>query len=1619
MNGHIARAGFLFQDLYLLFRVLRAASESLDSAWGTGRGEILDLLTDLPIQFGIEASLRADGSADWDILVLAKDKLEFAEVKSGQVTKEDRTVFWCRLRRELGRRTNCASQLTPILVVDPEKVESLTKWEELAGYARSFSGAPPVEEPLGNVSTGEQLLKEALWCICRPDETAEKSDPPALFAEALSALTRFEAHRHIVAQLDSKVSQLLELLFPNGLTETQQTLLLGWLNQRATSPDSGRRLFSVRDLLSEIGILQDAISLLPGTLKMWRDLWNDISQGVLARTRSCLGNHGQSIPAEKVQPDALAAFLDAKSEGIILLGEGGIGKSAFIAQIAEAARHHGEEVLHCGADDLSVDELERVSDAIRFRAALLLCLRPTSKLFLFVDGLDEAEPPLRKRWAQILVRLRGRSNVRLIASMRDAIWRSDGDVRKQLETWRQISMKLWPVDLVRELLKSVSFETFLPLSVVDLLRTPILLDLFWRTFIESARPDMSHLARLQTRHNLLAAFWQERLLDSTRHARVSDLASLLRRVASHAAVVIGAFLEEDLDASGVQILLSEGVIVREGRLQSRLRFRHPLLRDFALSQWCLETDDPPQVALRWNSIHGGLQRHGVLRAILEALSDRNARNEHPTLELGNVVQAIVRADRALAGQVAQVLGNRNPIRAVDPANWPSHVQSNLPAEFARDLIAAARLNGIGAWAERIVNWPANAGWLDNEYPIQLWRYTTFLFDESRKKPNDLQLREQVRQAARKLRHISELTKFASEFAASERWLKAEALMCVIPILPDEATLAWVEREMLQPSWRTRQFVLDKLIHLAKTDANRTALIYRQAVGLEQRCGRPFIDEARWTGIMDHQAIEWSLAGEDGRRSLLREYPVTFLPVALDLAEALWIKETQDSERRENTMSGTPQALDPSSTQEPGSQTNFEMLHRLGELIDDRPDWFYWRDSEAIHPYQRVVKAVHEFVEHYVNVDPTSFIADIAPVMRGSRIASIQSVQLDILIERKEQMEFRHCLKDSALDLRLYDCEGLTYWVEQALGSAWAQLQKEDREIVLDHLRLRLASSETEDRAKRFLARLPNPDLTEDLQSKRPHDGDKRYRPKVRPIGLSPEVSEGTPTLLNPAEEMEIGEWPASFDLDVLRAFAHITSSPADGGTPLAADVVRERVLKSFEVARTLFASFKEDRHLLEDQSRFWVWESLTQMLENVRKFENVLTGSAVPPPDVIAECVDLALARAAKIPQKLPGRLPEGDTWSGPPQNAWRYALALLEAALTWPPMADGQQIQEKFTNLLQAAFSSNEPLIQLVCTTTVRSWHFCRDGGRLKLESKLVWSMPTHASVLTWSLRRIRFYPDKERVRILKLLLNRVNISKPSELATKLGQYVGDGCMNVFIDGQRSGAAELARQILNAPGEFPLLHELSNQKKFLAGFVFGMKRQARIQYSHSELAFDYGNWVLQAWRLLRLHHKKRNESGRALLHAMHWLERSDGSQVREDLRPWWQHLQPLFNLVILDGGRPDCFTFLYQLSSGSYNDLTTPEELLAMLEQFTERIAAGAGEGIIDLDERLPEEDDHHSWRDCADCVAGAIDSLCRDGSLTTDLHRENAHQLLSRLAAEPIRCSKAIDVLHWLQNL
>jgi hypothetical protein len=1146
--------------------------------------------------------------------------------------------------------------------------------------------------------------------------------------------------------------------------------------------------------------------------------------------------------------------------------------------------------------------------------------------------------------------------------------------------------------------------------MITLVRTPILLDIFWRTFVESDTQDILLAARLQTRYNLLAAYWEKRLLNSPRHAGVSKLHSRLGNVFSIALGHIGPFPELSLDTEVIQVLLSEGVLIREGRLQPRLRFRHPLLRDFAFAQWCLAAETDTEVALRWNSIQGGLQRYGALRVVFEALVDVDAKNEYPRLILERIIRAIIRIDTALACQVAQVLGTHEPSLGLDPARWPPDVQALLPSQFAHDLLTAARLDRNGLWASCLETWPDDAAWLNRDYPKDVWSYASTLLDALRANPSDQRLREQCRCAARKLRHIAEVSRFSGEFKEYECWLGQQAVICVVPLLVDDSTLDWLERLLQQSTWRICSSALEVLSPLAHVDEIRAANIYRKAVGLSEANGRHTLSKP-FGAIIDHQAIEWSLGEENGRGGLLKTHPVAFLPAGLELAEALWHQKHKEDQKEDTWKTEVLEGLGYKYKAEEAAEYARRKDEILNGMIDDSPEWRYWRSLANQDAHRRCLTAIHECLAHWAKIDPDRFIFTLMPLARKSPLASVHSILLDVLLFHNEQPIFRSGILEMILDRRLYHISGIAHWLERGVIAAWPLARPEERTEFFQLIRVLLRMPEKEHNAENFLLRIPIMDIPEDLRAKRPPENDPNHQLYARPQSIDINFH-GVP--IQADDERAIGTWPDSVDQDVIKEFARATKDLIQENPTM--EQLRENVPVAIRTAVLLLPALETHQVLLQDPSRRWIWHSLAQTLNCFRKLHE---NNEVPPDALIRGCTELAMVVLRNVPSQMDGKLPEDNMWVGCPDTPWVNALRLADAVLTWHPVASDLGIQREFMGIVEKAFLTKHPLIQLVCTTSVRPWHWLRSPERRQLHDRLIWSLPGHASVLIFSLGRIVQYPDQDRVRIYKLLLNRQDLQNAKVLADHLGHFIGRESMILSQNGGRHLVSDLARQIIAAPDTFGLLHDRVNRNAFLRAFIFGMKEQAGVMWFYTELAADYGKWALAVWRMLRLDRHQRMESEGVILLAMHWLEKKS-RQHREvaKLKVWWENLQPLRNAVVAEGQRPDCFTLFFTLRDGQFNDLTSVEEIFCLAAAFTKRVLEGFRGGNLDFKEIKPELQEWHSWRDITECLAETIDSLQRDGSLRSEVQREQAHVLLSELAAEPICSSKASEVLHRLQN-
>ena len=137
MGGDLARAGFRFQDLYLLLRLLREAAQTIEQNTAN-----IAVPRPINVRFGIEARIEFDevagaGQPKWDVIVTTPSHIEAIEVKSGEIDRKDRITFWRRLRRELSA-SPLEVQIQPILVVDPDRIANVSYWEKTASRSRKF-----------------------------------------------------------------------------------------------------------------------------------------------------------------------------------------------------------------------------------------------------------------------------------------------------------------------------------------------------------------------------------------------------------------------------------------------------------------------------------------------------------------------------------------------------------------------------------------------------------------------------------------------------------------------------------------------------------------------------------------------------------------------------------------------------------------------------------------------------------------------------------------------------------------------------------------------------------------------------------------------------------------------------------------------------------------------------------------------------------------------------------------------------------------------------------------------------------------------------------------------------------------------------------------------------------------------------------------------------------------------------------------------------------------------------------------------------------------------------------------------------------------------------------------
>ena len=466
MGGKEARGGFWFQDAMVLLRILDDAVSNL-AVSGTGGTAGAPVEVRVEAAAGDLAAAVAAGAPLWDSTYTRGSEVIVDESKSSDLSRPERHAFYRRIRATVATRGLVAS-LQPRLTIARDGLTNPEKWKALGAEAQVVEPAMPT----GPVSTAKALAAEALYYLTEPGAFPAPSHEPLALADARSLLARFTLDDSRTSdEVEAALDAVLRAIGADWAVEQVVNELRGWIDKAAR--ESGRVVsLTARTLLDEVALASKFLAVERSTQELWRRL-REARPQVPPST----------IPQQSwrdVQPEAVTRATHART---VVTAAGGAGKSHLLAQLHEESK--------CHRVWLDAQAIDGVEEALSFGA--WACGRRGEELAIFVDGLDAAASQVKV--LAVIARAVGTSGVRIWVAARHTTW---ADIRDACPGWHESSLAPWTIDRVRALADCERTEP-LKNDLVELLRTPFLLDVFLRTFPPAERVPEG----LATRHGVL------------------------------------------------------------------------------------------------------------------------------------------------------------------------------------------------------------------------------------------------------------------------------------------------------------------------------------------------------------------------------------------------------------------------------------------------------------------------------------------------------------------------------------------------------------------------------------------------------------------------------------------------------------------------------------------------------------------------------------------------------------------------------------------------------------------------------------------------------------------------------------------------------------------------------------------------------------------------------------------------------------------------------------------------------------------------------------------------------------------------------------------------------------
>ncbi|MDQ0878963.1 hypothetical protein QFZ77_007622 [Paenibacillus sp. V4I3] len=1512
MSGLIARYGFRFQDLFLLKKIIAHIGE-IQRAKTDGTPPPAEL------RFGVEASVPTSEAKDWDVLVLRTHVKQVMEVKSGQITAEDRRAFWLRLREELFRAGEQHDQILPVMVIDSEKPPSAAEAWAALGTRMTFEENlrdihPPLKPP-GRVDRERKLIDEALFWICRATRSKiGDKDGIALTSKvdvevAKAALVRFKLQKEAGSEIEKNVEDVLDLLVdgPDPLMLRRQ--MEGFINERATSKQMELHILSVNEFIREITLLERFLNRSPEVIRLVRLIKHELVPLCRGSWEFQFMNREEGLPfitLHEVQPELAALDWASRQESMVLLGDAGQGKSYSLSVIDWMIQEKYEmiEVFPLLAEGLmhSTDGYsETLSEAVHFICDMA-ALENRRTLFL-IDGLDQLAIDKRHSLSSLLRTCAEHTSFLCVVTFRNVEWRDYESVRTHLQRWEKTLLKDWPKVTVSSIIKK-TVQRDLSAGLMHLLQKPLYLDIFLRTFGSEEQVQVG----LQTKDGLLKAYWERVVLTEEHLARWE-----LIREACEQIVELNAWNPTvKVDHGALARLESIGLIVKIND-RGTFSFRHPVLRDFAIAQWILSRigDQVTLISPTIQMIRSTVTKYGAQRALIEILCENESDSD---VSLKKYIMACSTQEQE---EIARILGGLRP-----PIKFNLDLWERKPSPlFINKLIETAMYYRNRSWLEFLVKlnidsiWVQRQDWIGENTLEIIVDYARIVSQPSQEGGDDDEL---LKEQAQLTLGWMKANKFSNVIAQARiLW----PFIIQYGLIDDVLQQINAVLEPIDIHFGVRQEILDALPHLVSRMSSENNLkgdalvpIFYKCIGLSFNGTTPVLNDDFENHVftLDSSLIE---NRQDGQMPLLLSLPEQFVPVIINCLLAMVLQKKYSFSDYRNIQI------------EDGANNL---------LIDDDPTFNYWSQSMQYSPSVRLFNELDVQSESWFAKDPDWFISSICPTLLECPLASVQSILLRLYLDAPTGQRLIGEVKRIILKESMYHVWDNSYWLINSLIKVWDHLEEAEMDSIVQII-YRL--SESPFIAGEYIMSLYVYHLRFTQKFNDLHivfDGDMILRdPRAdRIVDVERNFDDYREIFLQ-RELQSIGQWGSPEEQSFVEKLYLRTKDHT---------LNQEQISEYLDLILNVLPLFERDMEMV--QSHPWVIRVISSivtlycesLVDNLQKNSEELHSKCKL---LIRPLTEWALSLVQHSP--LP-RIPDNfaQKISHVSHDAWTLSLRLLNETLKIETPEDFHVLFDRLLVLIDDAFVEFHPLAQRTLFIEIRPYHWYKENNiglnwieeRIRLRENI--SGLALIKILEGMIGRVE---QADILRIVEVILSKEKFPPDALLLMKsLGELVGALSFYKHESGERSIFRKFADDLLRSIDSYPVLKFPEFQATFLYSLVFGMKKSVNDKLEDVSLSFDYGSWMGDVWEYLQaLGNVEVEQANRFALYALSGIKpekRTIDPGLRQE---WWIRLFPTLLRVAQEGSNKEiALMFLTIRSDNSYIPTTG---LLFLIESMVIRL--------------------------------------------------------------------------------